>query len=65
MEPCGGRTITIAEYVAWRFPDARLTQEQLDELDERVGAVIDAEATRRAAEYGHSACTTNLSHDGE
>ena len=48
MEPCGGRTITIAEYVAWRFPDARLTQEQLDELDERVGAVIDAEATRRA-----------------
>ena len=39
-DPVGEETVmTIAEFVAWRYPNVALTPEQLQELDARVAAV--------------------------
>ena len=36
----GQTVMTIAEFMAWRYPSVHLTPEQLVELDERVAAVV-------------------------
>ena len=36
----GETVMTIAQYMAWRYPHVHLTPEQLVELDERVATVV-------------------------